>query len=125
MNRKDDNLMFQEQVLQMGYPMVSNAVIYYPGLSLGAKVAYTILCAHAYGKKNTSFPSMDRIAYLMGKTRTSVIRYIKELQDIGLVEITPGTRQRGENNTYILKKIPQELVDTFLKVSGKTKPIPK
>ena len=108
---------FEDQSRKTGFPMVSTAVIYYPDISPGAKVTYTILCAHAYGKKDTCFPSMDRIAFLMGRTRASIVGYVRELRNHELLKVIPGNRKAGENNTYILTRVPQPIVDHYWEVN--------
>lgn len=116
--RTQKRMTFEEQSRKTGFPMVSTAVIYYPKISPGAKVAYTILCAHAYGKKDTCFPSMNRIAFLMGRTRASIVGYVRELQNNKLLDVIPGNRRAGQNNTYILTRVPQHIVDHYWEVQN-------
>ena len=117
--KTEDELIFADQLRQMGFPMVSTAVIYYPGLSPGAKVVYTILCAHAFGSKNSSYPGVNRMAYMMGRSRASIIDYVKELKKESLISVIPGNRRAKKNNKYILKPIPPHIVEHFWEISGK------
>lgn len=111
MSRKD-NLTHHSQALQIGFPLVPAAVITFPELSFGAKLTYTLLCAHAYGEKITSYPSQERLGYFLNRRRETIGEYIRELLEADLIEII-SNREGGKkaNNIYLLKQVPDIIVE--------------
>jgi len=60
------------------------------------------LLSYAWGK-DRCFPGQETLAHDVGAGKRSVIRYLQELQEVGLLEIK--RRGLGLTNVYILKKI--------------------
>jgi len=106
----DERLTHFSQALRIGFPLVSTAVVCWPKLSFGARLTYALICGHAYGHKDRSFPSQERLAYFLNRRRETVSLYIQELQEADLIEVRKN-RKDGKiaNNIYVIKKIPIEM----------------
>jgi len=55
-------------------------------ISIGAKSVYQNLCLYAYGDKRNCYPSIQRIALDLDCDTKSVIKYLDELIDAGLIQ---------------------------------------
>lgn len=71
----------------------------YPELSQGARHLFTLLADHFNEAEGAAWPSHDRLAFIMGCDRRSVIRWMKELKEAGLVNQTMRT---NNSNIYRL-----------------------
>jgi DNA-binding MarR family transcriptional regulator len=69
----------------MNYGRVNNRAVFFPELSLEAKGLYAIVCSLC-GSKNYCYPSVQTLAQLSGKSRSTVHRLIKELCDKGVLQ---------------------------------------
>ena len=72
---------------------------HYPDLSQGARHLFTLLADHFNEAEGAAWPSHDRLAFIMGCDRRSVIRWMKELKEAGLVNQTMRT---NKSNLYRL-----------------------
>lgn len=63
-------------------------------MSDGAFRLLTLLCRHA-DREGSSFPSLQRLATLMGKSKASVSSHLGELRDLGLVKTEKRIRGRS------------------------------
>ena len=66
-------------------------------ISIGAKLTYAMLLKYAR-ELDRCFPGQERLAKDMGNGKRSVIRYITELEEVGLVSIK--RRGQGRPNIY-------------------------
>ena len=70
-----------------GYGMVQTAVMRLKGLSLQAKGIYSLLASYT-GSKDFCFPSVKTIGQDVNLSKPMIIKYIKELETIGLIKIS-------------------------------------
>ena len=80
-----------------GFTQVPNFILRDARISIGAKTAYALLLSYAW-HNNLCFPGQDRLAKDMGMGIASVNRFIKELEEAALIEIT--RRGQGKTNFY-------------------------
>lgn len=98
---KDRNLLLHGADLATlhGWTAVPNFILENEKLTLGAKVTYGTLLKYAR-EEEACFPGQERLAKDMGSGVRSVVRYIAELEECGLISIT--RRGQGRSNLYIL-----------------------
>ncbi|MGG6449527.1 helix-turn-helix domain-containing protein [Pseudobacillus badius] len=77
--------------------MVENCI----GLSNDAKTVYSNILNHIYEKGHSAFPSTYKLAISCSCSVNSIVTYINELVDKGLVIKVP--RGRGRSNEYYLR----------------------
>ena len=87
-----------DPVTRGGFTQIPNFILTDDTLSLGAKVAYAMFLHYAW-HKDSCFPGQDRLAEAMGMSKSRVNDFIKELEQIGLIEI----RRRGQGKTNIYR----------------------
>ena len=91
-----------------GFAMIDNALIDDYGPTIGAYgiAAYCILVRFARADGTDAYPSYQKVAELMGTSRSTAIRAIKKLVGLGLIE-KEGRKSKGESlsNIYILVHI--------------------
>lgn len=75
-------------------------------VSQSAKFVYLCLCKHADNTNQTCFPSLKRIAEIVGKSLSTIKRAIRELCNYGVIERTPRFRKDGgqTSNLYTIKQ---------------------
>ena len=95
------NIIVEDETLRDGFTQIPNAILRRADLSPGAKLTYMTLLSYAWGK-DRCFPGQDTLADDMGVTTRSVISYLKQLQDAGLLKVK--RRGLGLTNLYILPK---------------------
>ena len=81
------------------YTSVQTHIDFFNNYSFGAKETYRALANHCHKGKITCNPSLDRIAKMINRSVRSVIRYIKELIESGLVK---KQRRGHKSNIYTL-----------------------
>jgi hypothetical protein len=82
---------------QRGWTGVPNFILESKEISVGAKLIYAMLLKYAR-EMDECFPGQDRLAKDMGNGERSVRRWLKELQQVGLVTIKQ--RGQGRPNLY-------------------------
>ena len=92
-----------------GFTQVPNVILIDQALSVGAKLAYAMLLKFAWSN-DACFPGQQTLAKDMGAGERSVRTYLKELEDIGFLEV----KQRGLGKTNIYR-----LHLTVTKTSGR------
>lgn len=75
-------------------------------VSQSARFVYLCLCKHADNTNQTCFPSLNRIAQIVGKSISTVKRAIRELCKYGAVERTPRFRKDGGQTSNLYKIVP-------------------
>ena len=94
-------IIIEDETLQQGFTQIPNAILRRPDVTAGAKITYMALLSYAW-QKDSCFPGQDTLALDTGVGKRSVVRYLQELQAIGLLEIK--RRGLGLTNVYIIKK---------------------
>jgi hypothetical protein len=84
---------------QRGWTGVPNFILENSQISVGAKLTYAMLLKYAR-EMDECFPGQDRLAKDMGNGSRSVVRYIAELEEVGLV--TVQRRGQGRPNLYTI-----------------------
>ena len=89
----------KDPVARGGFTQVPNFILENPDISIGAKVTYSMFLKYAWDKDSV-FPGQETVAALMGISASRVSEYVRELRQIGLIEIT--RRGLGRTNLYKL-----------------------
>src|SRR4051812_9169287 len=79
-------IVIEEERLKESFTQIPNTILRRQELSPGAKLSYVMLLSYAH-QKDSCFPGQEKLAEDLGAGRRSVIRYIKELQDSGLLVV--------------------------------------
>lgn len=80
-------------------------------VSQSARFVYLCLCKHADNTHQTCFPSLNRIAQIVGKSISTVKRAMRELCNFGAVERTPRFRKDGGQTSNLYKIVPCKIED--------------
>ena len=88
-------------IRKRGWFWVENELIDRTDLSFEVKSMYMILARFA-DSEGKCFPSIEKLAEIIGKDKRTVIRYIKKLEEIGLIE---KRRRFNQTNIYCLKNV--------------------
>jgi len=88
-----------DPVSAQGFTQVPNFILRSKKLSMGAKMAYSMLLSYAW-QNNFCFPGQETLADDIGVSKRSVVSFIKELQKFECVSV----KRRGLNrpNIYTL-----------------------
>lgn len=91
------------------YTAITDRIIFDTALSPTDKLVYITICQPAYGKKEVSFPSQERIAFLCNIDPKTVQRSIATL----ILHEYLAKHRTGKqmNNTYILNRFPTKDVE--------------
>ncbi len=89
----------QNPVARDGFTQVPNFILRDSGISVGAKVVYSMFLSYAW-HNDSCFPGQERLAEDMGLTRPRVTQLIAELDDAGLISIQ--RRGQGRTNLYTI-----------------------
>ena len=116
MSEDTRHVIVEDETLAAGFTQIPNLVLRRPDLSPGAKLTYMVLLSYAW-QSDSCYPGQDRLAGDMGVSERSVITYLKQLSESGLVTIR--RRGLGMTNVYVLhrlraggeKSAPQEVQD--------------
>lgn len=100
--RERDTIVIEDDLLREGFTQVPNLLLKRTDLSHGAKIAYAMLLAYAWGTEKC-FPGQARLAADMGVERKAVIRYLQELKDKDFITVT--RRGMGKTNVYTLPRL--------------------
>jgi len=98
---KDRNLRLRgaDIATQRGWTGVPNFILESDKISIGAKMTYAMLLKYAR-EDDECFPGQERLAKGMGSGLRSVVRYISELEKVGLITIE--RRGQGRPNLYTI-----------------------
>jgi gp69 protein len=88
-------------IRQRGWFWIENELIDRTDLSFEEKAMYMIL-ARFTDKDGKCFPSIEKLSESIGKNKRTVIRYIKKLEEKGLIE---KKRRFNQTNVYYLKNV--------------------
>ena len=87
-----------DPVTMHGFTQVPNVILTDKTLSVGAKLAYAMLLKYAWSK-DACFPGQQTLADDMGAGERSIRTYLKELEDVGFLEV----KQRGLGKTNLYR----------------------
>lgn len=96
------HVIVEDETLAAGFTQIPNGVLRRSDLQPGAKLTYMVLLSYAW-QKDHAYPGQDRLASDMGVSERSVITYLKQLQESGLITIR--RRGLGKTNVYILHRM--------------------
>jgi hypothetical protein len=96
------HVIVEDETLAAGFTQIPNLVLRRSDLQPGAKLTYMVLLSYAW-QEDHAYPGQDRLAADMGVSERSVITYLKQLQETGLVTIR--RRGLGLTNVYVLHRL--------------------
>lgn len=98
---RDRNLILKgaDIATQRGWTGVPNFILESTEISVGAKLTYAMLLKYAR-EMDECFPGQERLSKDMGSGKRSVVRYISELERVGLISIKK--RGQGRPNIYTI-----------------------
>lgn len=90
-----------------------NAILYNSvHLSMGSRLVYMFIKSFTNQHSKVAFPSQSYAIQILGCTKMTYIKYIKELEDVNLLEVQ-RSRKAGSKyqdvNRYVLLPIPEEI----------------
>ncbi len=88
-----------DNATRFGFTQVPNFLLVNKELSVGAKLAYAMLLKYAWDA-DACFPGQVKLGEDMGAGERSVRTYLKELEDVGFLEVQQ--RGLGKTNLYRL-----------------------
>ena len=98
---RERNIVFRgaDALTREGFTQVPNHVLKSEKISLGAKLAYTMLLSYAW-QNDYCFPGQERLAKDMGSGVRSIVRYIQELEKNEFLKVK--RQGQGRSNLYEL-----------------------
>jgi hypothetical protein len=105
------HVIVEDEALAAGFTQIPNLVLRRSDLQPGAKLTYMVLLSYAW-QQDHAYPGQDRLAADMGVSERSVITYLKQLQETGLVTIR--RRGLGLTNIYVLHRLTSRSADFSL-----------
>ena len=88
-----------DPVTRHGFTQVPNVILTDKTLSVGGKLTYAMLLKYAWSD-DACFPGQQKLAVDIGAGERSVRTYLKELEQVGYLEVTQ--RGLGKTNLYRL-----------------------
>ncbi len=73
------------------------------GVPVEAISTYTCLADHANNRTGECWPSMRRLAEILGKSVRTVQRHLHALKECGLIEFVERRRHRGRFSSYLYR----------------------
>lgn len=102
MGEDERTIIVEDESWRHGFTQIPNVVLRNRVISVGAKLAYSVLLSYAWQDKSC-FPGHDRMATDMGCSVRSVVNYLHELEEDGIIEIQ--RRGQGKTNIYTLPRL--------------------
>src|SRR5215218_1847553 len=96
-----DTIVIEDEALREGFTQIPNAIFRRRDLTPGAKLTYMALLSYAW-QQGSCFPGQDKLAEDMGCSPRSVITYLQQLKDAGLLRVK--RRGLGQTNIYFLPR---------------------
>jgi DNA-binding transcriptional ArsR family regulator len=75
------------------------------GVPVEAIPTYTCLADHAHNRTGECWPSMRRLAEILGKSVRTIQRHLHTLKECGLVEFVERRRHRGRFSSYLYRVV--------------------
>ena len=94
-------IVIEDETLRGGFTAIPNTILKRHDVSPGAKLCYVMLLSYAW-QEGSCFPGQVKLAEDIGVTSRSVVTYMKELQESGLVVVK--RRGLGQTNIYTLPR---------------------
>jgi biotin operon repressor len=88
-----------------GWAAVPNWLVRDPDIDPTVKAVYMVLSSYV-DRDGTCYPSQEHISELLGTSKRTVQRAIRELRSRGLLEVTTVATAHGRRNTYLLSVHP-------------------
>ncbi len=87
--------------------MIDNAVLESNKLNTYDKLTYIMICMHGNRNVGTCFPSLNTLAKLVCCSKPTIIKSIKTLEEIGLIEVEQRWNDKNEylSNIYVIKDV--------------------
>jgi hypothetical protein len=101
-------LHFEQEWARHGFTVIANGTLANPQISITARLLYTLLLRRAFGK-GQAFPGQKTLARELGVGRTSVWKYLKELEENKWIKIV--RQGLGKPNIYYLNFLPDFKAD--------------
>jgi len=99
LKEKNLKLVVADVATSGGFTQVPNFILRTNALSPGAKLTYAMLLSYAW-QDEFCFPGQEKLSEHLGTSLRSTNTYIKELQQVAVLEIT--RRGQGKTNWYTL-----------------------
>jgi len=103
-----NTIIVEDEVLRAGFTQIPNLLLRREDISPGAKLTYMVLLSYAW-QTDSCFPGHDRLATDMGVAKRSIVTYLQQLRDQGLIRIE--RRGLGQTNVYRLPKLSDSAPD--------------
>lgn len=85
-----------------GFVMLPHALLFNQNASYASLLVFWVLTAHLFKGKDYCFPSLRVLQDETRLSKNTVLKGIKELKDLGYLEVQ-GDRKSGKVNKYYLK----------------------
>ena len=99
----EPTIVIEDEGLRLGFTQLPNYLFQVRGLSHSAKLTYALILSYAW-QKEYCFPGQETLARDLEVSTRSVIEYLKELQNRGLIRIQ--RRGLGKTNVYHVLRYP-------------------
>jgi hypothetical protein len=110
-------IVVEDEALRSGFTQIPNAILRRPDVTPGAKLTYMALLSYAW-QKGSCFPGQDTLADDLGVSKRSVVTYLQQLQDAGLLHVK--RRGLGQTNIYTLPRFSSTPASGFIPRSAKS-----
>ncbi len=110
-------IVVEDETLRAGFTQIPNAILRRPDVTPGAKLTYMALLSYAW-QKGSCFPGQDTLADDLGVSKRSVVTYLQQLQEAGLLHVK--RRGLGQTNVYTLPRFPSGASHGFTSGSAKS-----
>ena len=94
-------IVVEDETLRAGFTQIPNAILRRPDVTPGAKLTYMALLSYAW-QKGSCFPGQDTLADDLGVSKRSVVTYLQQLQEAGLLHVK--RRGLGQTNVYTITR---------------------
>jgi Helix-turn-helix domain len=100
--RERNTIVVEDEVLRAGFTQIPNLLLRREDITPGAKLTYMVLLSYAW-QSDSCFPGHDRLATDMGVAKRSVVTYLQQLKDKGMIIVE--RRGLGQTNVYRLPRL--------------------
>jgi biotin operon repressor len=99
---QEPDIVVEDESWKHGFTQVPNVILRNRSLSLGAKLAYSVLLSYAW-QNHSCFPGQARMAVDLGCIEKTVRTYLHELEESGVIVVK--RRGQGKTNLYRLPRL--------------------
>lgn len=106
MSKNRMEIKHENPLREAGFTQVENIVLRDGSLGARPKALYCVLLSYAWNK-NECYPNQETIAEDLGVTRRTVIRWLEELKEYGLIEVVKRKTEDDQfkSNLYIIRDL--------------------